>query len=472
MLTALGLLALGWGQPAQKQIELPRLRVSENRRFLVTEGGKHFFWLGDTAWELFHRLSREEATLYLQNRAEKGFTVVQAVALSELDGLTTPNRYGHLPLHDLDPLRPWVVPGPRNDYWDHVDTVIAEANRRGIRVALLPTWGRYWHDPEGNGKPVFNPQNAEAFGNWIGARYRDRGIVWVLGGDRTVDNDVQRATIRAMAKGLREGDGGRHLITFHPRGGGSAFDQFRSDDWLDFGMRQNGHGANFWSYQNTERDYAGQPVKPVLDGEPIYEGHPIEFNAPDQGYSLAIHVRRATYWDLFLGAFGHTYGHHSVWQMFSDVNGSVNQPIVKFPAALDAPGAGQQQWARRLLESRPFLTRVPDNSFIVANAVSSLVPGAGRYQFVGTRDQAGTYAMVYVPAGHPFEVRLGVIRAKTTRAWWYDPRTGKASSIGTFSTSNPRRFESPNPGEELDWVLVLDDPGRGYPPPGSKVWPD
>src|SRR5687768_5232210 len=70
-----------------------QLKVSENKRFLVTADGKPFFWLGDTAWELFHRLTREEAEKYLKNRADKGFTVIQAVVLAELDGLHDPNPY-------------------------------------------------------------------------------------------------------------------------------------------------------------------------------------------------------------------------------------------------------------------------------------------------------------------------------------------------------------------------------------------
>src|SRR5215218_6369902 len=79
---------------------LPQLKVSANKRFLVTADGKPFFWLGDTAWELFHRLNREEAEKYLKNRADKGFTVVQAVALAELDGLHDPNAYGETPLEN------------------------------------------------------------------------------------------------------------------------------------------------------------------------------------------------------------------------------------------------------------------------------------------------------------------------------------------------------------------------------------
>lgn len=66
--------------PGHAAATAPRLKVSENKRFLVYADGKPFFWLGDTAWELFHRSSREEADRYLENRARKGFTVIQAVA--------------------------------------------------------------------------------------------------------------------------------------------------------------------------------------------------------------------------------------------------------------------------------------------------------------------------------------------------------------------------------------------------------
>ncbi|HEX6987137.1 MAG TPA: DUF4038 domain-containing protein, partial [Planctomycetaceae bacterium] len=249
----------------------PRLKVSENKRFLVTEAGEPFFYLGDTAWELFHRLNREEADRYLRDRAEKGFTVIQAVALAELDGHTDPNPYGHLPLVDLDPARPAVKDGPNDDYWDHVDYVVEKANSLGLTVGFLPTWGRYWHDEVRDGKPLFTPENAEAYGRWLGERYKDAGLIWILGGDRTIENDAQKEVVRAMARGLRAGDGGTHLITFHPRGGSGSAEVFHDDDWLDFNMRQNGHVVEFdGRYDVTAKDYARTPVKPVIDGEPIY----------------------------------------------------------------------------------------------------------------------------------------------------------------------------------------------------------
>jgi Protein of unknown function (DUF4038) len=78
------------------------LKISPNRRYLVSAEGAPFFYLGDTAWALFQRLDRAETDRYLEDRARKGFTVIQAAALSEFDGLRVPNRAGDLPLHNGD----------------------------------------------------------------------------------------------------------------------------------------------------------------------------------------------------------------------------------------------------------------------------------------------------------------------------------------------------------------------------------
>ena len=453
---------------AMTVMALPRLKVSENRRFLVTAEGKPFFYLGDTAWELFHRLNREEADRYLKNRADKGFTVIQAVALAELDGLNAPNPYGHLPLLNNDPTTPDVRDGANNDYWDHVDYIVAKADSLGLYIGFLPTWGDKWNKKWGTGPEIFTPQNAETYGEWLGRRYKDaNNIIWILGGDRPVETMAHQEIIRAMARGLRKGDGGSHLMTFHPTGGQGSAEAFHADDWLDFNMRQNGHEAEFNPrYEKTRFDYDRAPVKPVLDGEPIYEDHPISFKAKEHGHSVAADVRRPLYWDLFTGAFGHTYGHHSVWQMWQPGRAPVNNPLMPWFEAIDQPGAGQMQHGRRLIESRPFLTRVPDDSVIVPGNPTTSVPGAGLKRFVATRDSEGSYAMVYVPTGRAFKVRMNKIKGRQVKAWWFNPRDGKAALIGTFANTGEREFTPPTPGENLDWVLVLDDAGRNFPAPG------
>lgn len=442
-----------------------QLVVSENKRYLQFTNGKPFFYLADTAWELFHRLTREEADEYLADRVAKGFTVIQAVVLAELDGLNTPNVYGHSPLKHRNPTLPDTLQGDRNDYWDHVDYIVRRANEWGLCVAMLPTWGCHWHD----GTPIFNSQNAKEYGRFLGKRYKDAHLIWVLGGDRNPENETHRAIIRHMAEGLKEGDGGGHLCTYHPTGWHGSAQFFHNEAWLDFNMRQNGHEVEYTSYSKTYEDYCRQPVKPVIDGEPIYEDHPVAFQADRRGHSVASDVRRALYWDLFSGACGHTYGHHSVWQMYdSEKRRPINNPLMNWREALKQSGASQMIYARRLLESRPFFTRIPaTDKVIVSHAVSTAVPGEGCYRLVATCDTDGTYAMIYVPVGRPFAVRMDVIKNSKVKAWWYNPRNGKAKLLGTFSNEGTRVFETPDRGETVDWILVLDDASKHYPVPGK-----
>jgi hypothetical protein len=387
------------------------------------------------------------------------------VGLAELDGLGAPNPYGHLPLVNGDPRQPVEA------YWQHVDFIVRKANSLGIYVGFLPTWGDKWNKKWGKGPEIFTPENAEWFGEWLGKRYRNDGIIWITGGDRPVETDAHREIIRATARGLRKGDGGAHLITFHPTGGQGSAEPFHSEPWLDFNMRQNGHVTEYTGrYDKTLFDYGRTPAKPVLDGEPVYEGHPVSFKAAELGYSIAADVRRPLYWNLFNGAFGHTYGHHSVWQMWQPDREPVNNPIMPWRDALQEAGAAQMQFGRKLIESRPFLNRIPDDSVLVPGSVPNSVPGQGRYRMVATRDAQGTYAMIYTPSSKPFSVDLRKLQAADIQAWWYNTRNGEAIKLERFrNTGNAKEFVPPELGEMRDWVLILDDAAKNYPPPGSPL---
>ncbi len=387
------------------------------------------------------------------------------MGLVEHDGLSQPNINGHFALHDQDPARPDVKEGPDNDYWDHADYIIRRANELGMYVGLLPTWGSYWHD--GN-NPPFNPDNARRYGEWIARRYQNDKVIWVLGGDRIPENDRQREIIRAMAQGLRSGDGGKHLITYHPGGGWGSADFFHDEEWLDFNMRQNGHNNQYGSYYRTRVDYDRQPVKPIIDGEPIYEDHPISFDARHRGYSIAADCRRAIYWDLFNGACGHTYGHHAVWQFYKPgFRYPINHPLMPWWEAIRQPGAEQMQYARRLMESRPFLTRIPATNEVLVQPDDDIgyMPGEGRAHFAATMDLDGTYLMVYAPVGRRFGVRTSVLSEGKLKGWWFNPRNGKSHSAGRIERGENVSFISPTPGEETDWVLVIDVAGKGYRKP-------
>ena len=159
-------------------------------------------------------------------------------------------------------------------------TSVAEGPMTGDPRGAPPRGGAS-NRGRGAGPEVFNAQNAESYGEWLGRRYRDApNIIWILGGDRSLETETQKEVIRAMARGLRKGDGGVHLQTLHPRGGEGSSAHFHNDDWLDFNMRQNGHFTEFNPrFEQTRVDYDRTPIKPVLDGEPIYEDHPISFRA-------------------------------------------------------------------------------------------------------------------------------------------------------------------------------------------------
>ncbi|WP_219416811.1 apiosidase-like domain-containing protein [Pseudonocardia nigra] len=318
------------------------LSVSEDGRRLVGAAGEPFFWLGDTAWSMPVNLDREEVATYLDKRVEQGYNVIQTVAIFPHAGGPGPNRYGDDP-YDGE-LGNLVVtegsdPGDdaQYDYWDHLDHIIAEAAARGLRVALFPAWG------DAQVGDLLTEDNAAAYGEFLGARYGE-DVIWVMGGDESADGveDVWRELAKGVATGATGSeDYSTTLMTYHPIGDRSSAEWFHDDEWLDFNMVQGGHCLRYDVRQEIVDDtYGEDPVKPFLDGEPIYEEHPYCWE-PEDGYSTAQDVRRDAYWSVFAGALGHTYGHHSVWQFTSDDRPAVLDARMDWMSALDDEEPGR-----------------------------------------------------------------------------------------------------------------------------------
>jgi hypothetical protein len=445
---------------------LPKLKVSDNHRFLVTETGQPFFWLGDTAWELFHRLDRDEVELYLEDRERKGFTIIQAVALAELEGLTEPNRYGHLPLAESDPAHPAMQDGPANDYWDFVDEALDLAAAHNLYVGFLPTWGKYVTSSAFDGKVngIFNVTNALAYGRFLGERYRDRpNLIWILGGDKAPSTSEAIAIWRAMARGIAEGLSGRGdhdaaLMTYHTSGPGHVSDYLHDEPWLDFTSAQSSHGDLVESWRFIEKHWNRQPTKPVIDLESSYPDAlipaawlPESMRSAHRSTKPATddHARRAAYWAVFAGAFGHTYGHNSIWQMYAPPHTPILNAKLTWREALNAPSAAQMGHLRRLIETRPFLSHAPDQTLIASHV------GEGADHLRGLRGDG--YALIYTPTGRKFDSHLGQLPGGKVNAFWFDPRTGRRTTIGQFESKGRRTFDPP--GEEKpgnDWVLVLE----------------
>jgi hypothetical protein len=424
--------------------------VSPDKHYILKDS-KPFFWLGDTAWELFHRLNKEDADYYLKHRSEQGFTVIQAVALAEFNGLDSPNAQGDKPLINNNPAT------PNENYFKHVDYIIDKAASYGLNIALLPTWADKINKSSwGVGPEVFTVENAAQYATFLARRYKNRkNVIWVLGGDRNPRDGRDIAIWNAMGLAIKKTTNNKAFITYHcqPNQLGSA-EWFKNESWFDFNMFQNGHCRDADNYRKVLDAYNALPTKPVIDGEPLYEDHPICFNAPDLGTSNAFDVRKYAYTDLFAGAFGHTYGCHGVWQMYSPNHPPVNGPHFFWKESLDLPGAKQMQFLKRLIESRPLLDRVPDQSLIIENNL----PSAVRVQATRGKD----YAFIYTSDGKPFTVKMDKISGDKLKALWFDPRTGKTTPAGETDNKGTKKFSPPKSGYGMDWVLVLDDASKNY----------
>lgn len=429
-----------------------KLKVSDNNRYIVFEDGTPFFYLGDTGWELFHRLNKEETEKYLENRRAKGFTVIQAVALAELDGLNTPNAEGNKPLIDNDPLR------PNEPYWQHVDWVIRKAGEKGIFIGLLPTWGDKVDKRWGTGPVIFNSDNAYRYGQWIGRRYKDfPNIIWINGGDRDGGGD-NTPIWNALGEGIKSVDK-NHLMTFHPWGEHSSSEWFHESSWLDFNMCQTGHGQRSYSIYKRliVRDYNLKPVKPCFDGEPRYEDHPVGWNPEVLGWFNDADIRQALYWNLFSGSFGHTYGCHPIWQMKAPGREPVGLARNNWYDVLDLPGAWDLIHARRLIESRPFLSRIPDQSMIVPDYFPETD------YIVATRGDG--YAFIYFPTGWRAGIILDKIGPAQLNISWYDPRAGEIRFVEKVPGKGIKYFTPPSNGRGNDWLLVIDDASKNFKNP-------
>ncbi|MCA1684844.1 MAG: glycoside hydrolase family 140 protein [Planctomycetia bacterium] len=441
-----GVLALGvatvpgraQGPPA-RGVAGPALRVSEDGRHLVRSHGTAFFWLGDTAWLLSQMTTRDDAELYLKTRAEQGFTVIQAALVmgeERVGGTLRPNKYGDLAFRNGDPARPALTEGKapekpeEYDYWDHADYLVERARAHGLTLALLPLFVGY----AGDGYKYLTPENAEAYGRFLGRRYgAEPHIVWVLGGDNTPDTEAKRLVWERLARGITIGaagseDYGRTIMTYHINGGNSSSRWFHAALWLDFNMVQV-WGDEKRIYPKLVEDRKRSPARPTGLGEGSYEDGPQYPTRPID----ARKVRRQAYWSYLAGGY-HTYGNTNTWN-FGTYKAEVT---ADWKGALRSPGAASLSVLSKLFASLKWWELVPDQSLFATGA------GDGEARNLAMRSADGGVILAYMPAPATISLDLRKLAgAGAASATWIDPRTGARTAIGEVSKGRVRRFATP-----------------------------
>jgi len=425
-----------------------QLRLSDTGRYFM-EGDKPFFWLGDTAWLMLQKLDKEELRMYLRNRKEKGYNVIQTVLAHILPGKEA-----------QDSLAPGVKDVTKPDYWEFVDYAVKVAEEMEMYLGLLPAWGSF---VKGG---VLNMDNIETYASFLGKRYQAcPNIIWILGGD--VRGDAGAEVFCKEGEILKRYNPER-LMTYHPFGRTSSSLWFHDEKWLDFNMFQSGHrrydqaslgewddnaeretffGEDSWKY--VDRDHGYGTDKPTLDGEPSYEGIPQGLHNPRNPYWEEWDARRYAYWSVFAGAAGHTYGSNSIMQFYENLSERGAYGVREiWQDAVHHPGSSQMQHLKKLMESVDFIHGKPDDSLLKFGQKE-------RYHRISVF--AGEdFVLCYDYSGDEFMLDMSRYQGKAMDAYWMDPRDGSYSYITTLQGEEKHLFSPVARKEKAnDWVLVL-----------------
>lgn len=434
-----------------------KLQVSEEGRYLKHENGTPFFWLGETGWLLPQRTDRDEVSFYLNACKNAGYNVVQVQTLNDVPSI---NQYGQYSMTDGYNFKNIDKKGIYG-YWNHMDYIIKTAERNGIYIGMVPIWGT----PVDEGK--MSVKEAQAYGKFLADRYKDSpNIIWFIGGD--IRGDKKTEVWQALAQTIRANDA-NHLMTFHPRGRTTSATWFNNESWLDFNMFQSGHrrygqrkgDGDYPIEENTEEDNwrfveasTLNPLKPVIDGEPIYEDIPQGLHDPNETRWMDYDMRRYAYWSVFAGSFGHTYGHNSIMQFHRPGKMASFGAEKTWWDALKDPGFGQMQYLKNLMLAFPFFDRVPDQTIIAGK-------NGERYdRAIATR--GNDYLMVYNYSGRPMDIDLNKISGAKKNVWWYSPKTGKLEYIGEFDNKTTTFQHDSGYMSGNDQVLIAIDSAKDY----------
>lgn len=426
ILVALGFFAL----PAVAAGPHYPLQVSGNHRYLVDQLGAPFLVQGDAPWSLISGTTESETEEYLRERRRMGFNTL-VVNLIEHKFHGPRDREGN---------DPFLVPGdfttPNEKYFAHADWVIRKAGESGMQVLLAPIYLGYKGSDEGWYEEALRngPARCREWGRFVGRRYKDfPNIIWLMGGDRVPEASLD--DVNAVAEGIREFDS-QHLFSAHSAPEHSAADSYSG--WLTLNSTYT-YGI---VHQKLLADYHRAPVMPFILIESTYEG---EHNASE------VQIRRQAYWAVLCGGTGQVMGNRPIWGFDAG-----------WQQALRSPAALAMSFLNSLFNSRPWFEMVPDQDHI------TVTEGLGEFNGLDTlaaaRASDGSSVLAYMPSARMATVDMTKISGNSARAWWFNPRDGTHSLIGTYPNHGAHQFTPPGEG---DWVLVLDDEAKQFPAPAA-----
>lgn len=401
------------------------VKVSENGRYFVDQNGNPVFWLGTTQWQLFRGYTLEDARTILEKTKDRGFAFAQVMLMGVGDGTNT-NVYGEQPWIDNNPLT------PNEAYFKNVDAVLQIARENNVIISMTLFHQRH--------RKYITIENARAWARWVSKRYESMpNVIWSMTPEA---NSEFVPILRELAAGLREGDGGVHLITFKPDPAPYSSSFIHGESWLDFDCMQTWNRVDL-IYPMVTKDYNLTPVKPVVMAEGAYE------DGSEYGFDVTpLWIRRQAYYSYLAGAH-HTYGHNDSWRV-----------LPTWKQALDAPGATQLGFLKKIFRGRKeWWHLIPDQS-VFANGGNT----NGNILNLAARHKDSQWVIIYLGSEASFSIHMDKIAAgNMVKAFWINPETGESVEIGKFRNTGTKSFSTPDEWEDALLILEASAPLQKSP---------
>ena len=252
-----------------------------------------------------------------------------------------------------------------------------------------------------------------------------------------------RVTIGRAVFGDRE----HAPATIHPQGRQWFFDDFAGEDWLDLIICQSSHGGGPLTLEWLQsgppaRKWQQEPTRPVINSEPGYE----DILALDRGEPhTADDVRQQLWWSLLNApTAGVSYGAHGVWSWEFETGVALNHDRFgvarPWTEAVRLPGSTQVRHLAELFASIEWWTLRPKQELVVNQSDEP------QGHIGAAMSEASDLAVLYLPRGGEIRLDPDLLPAGF-KAFWYDPRTGERTPVGSSTFSAP---------SDDDWALVIE----------------
>ncbi|MBI2621979.1 MAG: DUF4038 domain-containing protein [Candidatus Levybacteria bacterium] len=326
-----------------KTSNISSLKLSPDKKYIVTDKNKPFFWLADTWW--FGATVRmawpQPFKTMVLDRKKKGFSVIQLVVgyppEVDLDSEDTKNSGGY----------PFDKNGDINkNYFEEVDKKIKFLIENDLVPCIVGGWGhhidslginkikelwqeiikRYSHYPVvfclAGELDLFESKNKAMISDKFITALVKRVLSplpkpvkkkiqspFVSNTSYYKERDISKLSPRIkkwneIAKFITETDTNENLITAHISQQKTADDLLGHPNWLSVNSIQSGHSKDVIPFMVNSILHS---PKMIINMEPWYEGILSDFDD---------YYQRVAFWLCILsGAKGHSYGAHGIWQM-------------------------------------------------------------------------------------------------------------------------------------------------------------